>query len=98
MSAKTKNAYMRDQIMFAFVGENCPDINVSADLIQQYNDYKESLDEINAMIQYAQDINDTNEVAAWRRMLMHNKMVMRELKEQIKMMNANNTSKEIVYS
>lgn len=96
MSKKTKNAYERDKILLAFVGENCPSAEPVTDLEKEYEDWKQSLDEINNMILYCSDIGDTEEVAYWRKLLMHNKMVMREMKE--KMMEARIQKKEIVYS
>lgn len=99
MGQKTKNAFERDKIMMAFVGENCPDNGNYASLDEEYEAYRDSLDEINSMIQYSQDINDADEVAFWRRLLMRTKMEMRELKEKMKnMMDANNTTKEKAYS
>jgi len=76
MSEKTNQAYRRDMVMLEFVGENCPVYETS------YEDYKHSLDEINAMIAYSQDMNWPEEVAFWRRLLMRTKMQMRELKNR----------------
>lgn len=99
MSQKTKDAYARDKAILALVGENCPADNVFTSLKEEYDAYKESLDEINCMIQYSQDMNDAEEVAYWRRFLMRTKMEMREIKERFEnMMDANNTTKETVYS
>jgi len=77
MSQKTVNAYERDKIMLEFVGESCPEYDAS------YEDYRQSLDEINAMIAYSQDMNLPEEVAFWRRLLMRTKMQMRELKKSM---------------
>lgn len=100
MANKSTAAYAGDKIMYAFV-EECAGQEISggtvAELLQEYQEYKESLDEISCMILYFQDINDSSEVAYWRKMLMHNKMVMREIKEKIKVMDAI-TQKEIIYS
>lgn len=100
MSKKTHAAYEHDKLMLALVGECCPSDGVPnsvADMEKEYEEYRESLDEINVMIQYSQDIGDMEEVASWRRFLMRQKMAMRELKSKI--MDANNTMvKEIAYS
>lgn len=102
MSKKTKNAYLHDKLLFNFVGENCPDMFLSQDyndLKEEYENFRNSLDEINMMILYAQEIGDSKEVAQWRRMLMRNKMMMREIKEKMKnMTDAKHMEKEIVYS
>lgn len=104
MSQKTRNAYERDKIMSAFVGELCPGNNMSninslSALQQEYEAYRDSLDEINAMILYSQDRNDEDEVAYWRKFLMRTKMSMREIKEKIKNYTvANNMTKEMAYS
>jgi len=95
MSKKTKTAYEGQKLMYAFVGESCPDVDVSNPQ-EQYEDYKKSLDEINAMICHFKDIRNDEEVAYFRRMAMHVKMCMRELKEKI--IEANNMTKEIAYS
>ena len=101
MATKSTVAYAGDKVMYAFV-EECAGAEISggtvAELLQEYQEYKESLDEISCMILYFQDINDSSEVAYWRKMLMHNKMVMREIKQKIKIMDANTNQKEIVYS
>lgn len=93
---KSKMAYERDKLMLALVGETCPaQATDVADYEQEYEEYKHSLDEINAMISHFLAIGDAAEVASWRRMLMHNKMVMRELKS--KMMDAK-MIQEVAYS
>lgn len=100
---KSSAAYVADKIMYAFIGE-CAGSEISGhtidDLQKEYLDYQESLDEISCMIEYFQDIHDSSEVAYWRKMLMHNKMVMREIKEKIKVMKVMDaiTQKEIIYS
>ena len=83
MSIKTKSAYAGDKIMHTFV-EAMPEIvdGTIAELEKQYNEYKAGLDEIWCMIQYSQDLGDAEEVSFWRRLLMHNKMVMREIKQK----------------
>ena len=99
MTSKTLAAYAADKIMYAFI-EECAGPEISGcnikDLQREYLDYKDSLDEISCMIQHFQDIGNSSEVAYWRKMLMHNKMVMREIKER--MMDAQKTQKEILYS
>ena len=93
MSLKTQNAYEHDKLMHFFVGENCPPF-ISASQTT-YNEYKKSLDEINALITYFQDIGVPEEVAYLRRMLMRTKMQMREIKQIIE---AEIDSEEDTYS
>ena len=81
MSLKTQNAYEHDKLMHFFVGENCPPF-ISASQTT-YNEYKKSLDEINALITYFQDIGVPEEVAYLRRVKMRIKMQMREIKKNI---------------
>jgi len=100
MGQKTKNTYQRDKMMYAFV-EALPEIagaSIEA-LRQEYEDYKEGLSEIDCMIQYFQDLGDEEEVGFWRRLLMHNKMVMREIKRKMcEMIVATNNEREVAYS
>lgn len=102
MSQKTKNAYERDKIMLAFVSENCSETTKVSNLQEskeEYEAYRDSLSEIDCMIQYMQDLELPNEVAEWRRMMMRSKMAMREIKARINtLMDANNAEKEITYS
>lgn len=64
---KTQAAYEKDKIIYVFIGECCGpeilsyDVNV---LEQEYEEYKESLDEINCMILYNQDLGNTEEISA----------------------------------
>lgn len=100
--SEDKKAHERDKVMFMFVGENCPecdDNNDISELKEKYDAYRDSLNEINAMIQHFQDLGNADEVASWRRMLMREKMTMREIKSKINfIMDANNMAKEIAYS
>lgn len=99
MANKSHAAYAADQILYSFVGE-CAGAEISgttlSELETEYLEYKESLDEINSMIFYFQDMGDSGEVACWRKMLMHHKMVMRDIKKR--MMDAKKIQKETVYS
>lgn len=88
MSQKTVNAYERDKMLVAFVCENCPSPDAT------YDEYKKSLNEINAMISYSQDMDWPEEVAFWRRFLMRTKMQMRELKNS----KQNTCVPEVTYS
>lgn len=99
MSKKTKEVYASDKVLYAFIGEcGGPEITSTTipELEQEYQEYKDSLNEISCMILHFQDLGNSSEVAFWRRFLMHNKMVMREIKKKI--MDANINHKEIVYS
>lgn len=101
MMKKSELSYERDKVMYAMVGEyECIGeeiANISAENLQeQYDAYKDSLCEIDCMIQHFIDIGNAVEVALMRKMAMHTKMVMREIKKKI--MDANTTQKEIVYS
>lgn len=84
---KTQQAYEWDKLMYSFVGEDCPAYvaeDGSENLQQVYSDYRESLCEINAMIEHCIVIGDVDEVASWRRFLMRTKMEMREIKQRMK--------------
>ena len=96
---KSQRAYEGHKTMCEFVGESCgPDIQGQTlpELEQQYNQGKEELAEIDALIEYMQDIDNEEEVAFLRRMQMQAKMIMREIKEM--MMVLKNNEREVVYS
>ena len=99
MSKKTKAAYENDKIMHDFV-EALPEYtgNTVDALRKEYEDYKEGLLEIACMIQHFQSMGNSEEVSFWRRLAMHNKMVMREIKEKMCEMVATNDEREVAYS
>lgn len=99
MSQKTKNAYQKDKIMHDFV-EALPEYtgNTVDALKREYEGYKEGLSEIDCMIQHFQSIGNDEEVSFWRRLAMHNKMVMREIKEKMCELVATNNEREVAYS
>lgn len=80
MSIKTHAAYQHDKFMYSFVGENCP--SFFQDGIT-YEEYKDSLDEINVFIKHFQFLGNLEEVAYLRRVKMRIKMQMREIKKNI---------------
>ena len=96
---KSKRAYEGHKTMCAFVGESCgPEITgtTTKELETEYNQYREGLYEIDALIQHMEDIGNDEEVSFLRRMEMQTKMIMREIKS--KMMMLNNNEREVVYS
>ena len=98
---KTKAAYEMDKVMYAFVGEcGGPEIRSTEfdNLKQEYEDYKSGLFEIDCMIQHFSIMGNEEEVSFWRILAMHNKMVMREIKERMREMVATKDEREVAYS
>lgn len=96
---KTEQAYQEDKLMHSFVDAHPEITGITVEaLTQEYACYKSGLSEIDCMIQHFSDMGNYEEVRFWRKLSMHNKMVMREIKQKICELVATNDAREVAYS